>query len=930
MGEGNLGVLQARLLRSASLAALCVCGLAVGQVANAKDTQGASYQQEAQRSGQQGPQQAVGTKGAEGEAIVVTGSRIAGVAPVGSTVTTLGRDDIVNSGQVTLDRVIQELPQVFDLGFSDTSRAQNGGNGNATWSNSINLRGLGPYSTLIITDGHRMTTNGRAISPSVLPTLGVERVEVIADGASAIYGSDAVAGVVNLIPRRNLNGIEAFGRLGSTGNGDFWEWSSGVALGKVFDRGQVMVAYEHAFRSNLNGADRDFNTSNLTPWGGPDYRVNQCSPGTLIYQGQTYALPAKLTPANAGSLQAGTQHLCDPLAQQDLFPEQKYDSVNGTATIEVIPNVELLFDGYYNKRSFVRLPGEITSTFNVPETNAFFVAPNFYVPGSGGYQIAYNFAKDAGRNPYGGYQTSWQATPGVRVHLPADWTFLGRFGFGKDEDRAESFAGLNSAAFKTAIASGDPATAFDPYGLGRTTAATLASIFTADGTFPLNSKMSTWQANVDGPLFSLPGGEVKAAFGYEGQDFTMIIQSGQPDERTYNRKVNSGYAELHVPVFGPGNATAGFRDLEFTAAVRYDNYSDVGHTTNPKFGMNWIPFKGLKLRGSYGTSFRAPTFPEIFGNSSRLYVQNHQNPTGGPALPVFKIGSGPNPDLKPETATTWTVGADIQPTRNLKLSVTYFDIAYKNTIAGLLSNLSILTYADQYAGTDVILFGKAAYDRIIDIRDNGIAGTGPIPVFPIAGASTACIDNPMPPNYDNCIFADGRSLNLGRSKMQGIDFDIEYRMELSAADRLTLSAKGTYLTVYDVAFTPGGDYVSLKNHIYNPLTFKARGVINWDHGPVSLRAQLQHVGGYLNDIVTPVEKVSSYNLVDLMLNWRISDSFEMRSIKGLNLGFEVLNVFDTDPPYVNSRQGQNSGGGFDPTVTNPIGREFAISLRAKY
>lgn len=917
MEQGKLTGRQSRLLRGASLAAICVFGFAVSQEAQAQD---------APKAGQQS---ADNKRSESDDAIVVTGSRIEGVAPVGAIVTTLNRADIENAGKVTLDKMIQELPQVFDLGFSDNSRAQNGGNGNATWSNSINLRGLGPFSTLIISDGHRMTTNGRAISPSVLPTLGVERVEVIADGASAIYGSDAIAGVVNLIPRRNLDGAEAFGRLGSTGNGDFWEWNAGIALGKVFDRGQVMVAYEHAFRSNLNGADRAFNVSDLTPWGGPDYRVNQCSPGTLIFGGKTYALPDQLTSSNVGSLQAGTQNICDPLAQQDLFPEQKYDSVNATATLEVVPNVELLFDGYYNKRSFVRLPGEITSTIKVPETNAFFVAPSFYVPGSGGYQIAYNFKNDAGRDPYGGYQTSWQATPGVRIHLPADWTFEGKFGFGKSEDRAESSAGLNSAVFNAAIASSNPATAFDPYGLGRTSAATLASIFTGDGTFPLNAKMSTWQAGFNGPLFSLPGGEVKVAVGYEGQDFTMILQSGQSNEVTYNRKVNSGYAELHVPLFGPSNATSGFEDLEVTAAIRYDHYSDVGGTTNPKFGLNWVPVDGLKLRGSYGTSFRAPTFPEIFGNSSRLYVQNHQNPNGGAALPVFKIGSGPNPDLKPETATTWTVGADIEPARGLKISLTYFDISYKNTIAGLLSNLSILTYADQYAGTDVILFGKEAYDRIIDIRDNGIAGTGPIPVFPIAGASTACIDSPMPPDYANCIYADGRSLNLGRSKMQGIDFDATWRAEIGSMDTLTFGLNGTYLTTYDVAFTPGGDFVSLLNHIYNPLKFKARGSITWDHGPFTLRTQVQHVGGYSNDIVSPVESVSSYTLVDLALNWRITESFDMGTFKGLTLGLEVRNLFNTDPPYVNSRQGQNSGGGYDPTVTNPIGREFAVSLRSK-
>ena len=372
-----------------------------------------------------------------GKEIVVTGSRIAGVAPVGAIVTTLDRGAIETSGKVTLDKIIQELPQVFDLGFSDNSRAQSGGNGNATWSNSINLRGLGPFSTLIISDGHRMTTNGRAISPSVLPTLGVERVEVIADGASAIYGSDAVAGVVNLIPRRNLNGIEASGRLGSTGNGDFWEWNAGIAAGKVFDRGQVMVAYEHAFRSNLNGSDRNFYTADQRPFGGPDYRVNQCAPGTLIYKGKTYALPDQYSAANADTLQAGTQNRCDPLKGQDLFPRQAYDSVNGTGSFEVVDNVELLFDGYYSKRNFTRIPGAITQTLSVPQSNAFFVAPSFYVPGSGGYQVAYNFENDFPPDKYSGYQSNWQVTPGLRVKLPWDWKFEGRIGYGEASDRAD-------------------------------------------------------------------------------------------------------------------------------------------------------------------------------------------------------------------------------------------------------------------------------------------------------------------------------------------------------------------------------------------------------------------------------------------------------------------------------------------------------------
>jgi iron complex outermembrane receptor protein len=861
--------------------------------------------------------------------VVVTGSRIAGVAPVGAAVTLVGREEIENSGQVTLDRMIKELPQVLDLGFSETSRAQSGGNGNATWSSSINLRGLSPFSTLIISDGHRMTTNGRAISPSVLPTLGVDRIEVIADGASAIYGSDAVAGVVNLIPRRNLNGVEAFSRYGSDTRGDFNEWNAGAAWGKVFEGGQVMLAYEHAFRSNLSGSDRDFFTSDQTPFGGKDYRTTQCSPGTLSYQGQTYALPAELTSSNANSMVAGTANRCDLQAGMDLLPEQKYDSVSGTATWEFIDGFEFVFDGYHNKREFVRSPGALTANISVPPTNAFFVAPSFYTTGN--YTIAYNFQNDVPQNDLVGFQKNWQVTPGLRIRLPHEWQFDGRYAFGKAADRADAGNGIVTAALNAALASSDPATAFDPYGLGRTTDATKALIFDADATFPTDADLDTWQAGFSGPLFSIPGGQVKAAVGYEAQDFTMVLGAGTPTYRRFNRKVDSQYIELHLPIVGSENAVSGIRELQLTAAMRWDKYSDVGRTSNPKFGLNYRPSDRVKLRASYGESFRAPTFPEIWGNSTALYVQPYQNPNGSGNIPGYTLGSGPNPDLGPETATTWTVGADLDPLPGLHLGITYFDIAYKNTISGLLSNLAVLTYADEYAGTDTILFGQAAYDRIQVLAAEGVGGSGPAPFRSgPAGFPPGAFDCFDGINIPSCVFVDGRSLNLGRSRMQGIDFDARYRLQAGAAGALTFQTTLTYMTAYDVAFTPGGDYNDLLNNIYQPLNFKARAAVNWNRGPFDARLSLSHVGGYDNDIVTPVQKVGSYTPVDLSFGWQLGESFALTKVESLTMGVEVRNLFDTDPPYVNSVPGANGGGGFDATVTNPIGRALAVSLRARF
>jgi len=127
------------------------------------------------------------TQESVGSDVIVTGSRVRGAAPVGSTVIALGREDAVAGGAVTTDRLIKQIPQVFDLGVSENSRGQSGGSGNVTYGNSVNLRGIGPYATLVLLDGHRVVNNSRSVDPSIIPTLGLDRVEVVADGASAIY-----------------------------------------------------------------------------------------------------------------------------------------------------------------------------------------------------------------------------------------------------------------------------------------------------------------------------------------------------------------------------------------------------------------------------------------------------------------------------------------------------------------------------------------------------------------------------------------------------------------------------------------------------------------------------------------------------------------------------------------------------------------------
>ncbi|AOF97062.1 TonB-dependent receptor domain-containing protein [Sphingobium sp. RAC03] len=853
--------------------------------------------------------------------IVVTGSRVRGAAPVGSTVTTLGRAEMEASSAVTVDRMIKEIPQVFDLGVSENSRGQSGGSGNITYGNSVNLRGIGPYATLVIIDGHRVTNNSRSIDPSVLPSLGVERIEVVADGASAVYGSDAVAGVVNLIPRRSLDGGEVFARSGIASRGDFHETTLGAAIGKVFDRGQIMVAYEHVERSNLSGDDRSFFTSDQRASGGGDYRIARCAPGNINANGTTYAIPTGgVTQANAGSLAAGTINRCDELANQDLMPEQNYDSVNSTGRFEFNDWLSVFYDGFYSKRNFYRQSAYSNARLTVPQTNAFFVRPAGFTGTS--YTLDYNFRDDVPTNDSFGSAESWQITPGVRAKLPHDWEAEALFGYGKTNDFSGSYHGINNAALNAALASSDPATAFDPYGLGRTSETLLATIANQIFLAPTNGRLKTYEARLNGPLFTLPGGAVKLATGYERQDFTVALGSarGAPTNpitfRHFGRKVDSVYGELYIPIFGADNAMPGFERLELNAAVRHDKYSDVGSTTNPKFGINWQPVRWAKLRASYGTSFRAPTIPEIYGNSNNIFGQSYQNPAGGAPLQGYAL-SGPNLDLKPETATTWSIGADFDPLPNLRFGITYWDVKYENQVLANLSNLTILGNEAEYAGTDIILRGAAAAARVQELLAQGVA---------LAGGSFPGGD---PANVT--LFVDGRSQNLGVSVTRGIDFTGTWNTRLGAKDALTVNISGTYLTKYNVAVTPAAPLVDRRNVIFNPLKLKARASVTWDHGPFSARVLATHVGGYRNNLSRPVQSVKSYTPVDLTLNWKVGDQqadgfFE----KGLVLGLEVRNMFDIAPPYVNLAPNGNGGGGYDATASDPIGRLFAVSVRKSF
>ena len=583
--------------------------------------------------------------------IQVIGSRIRGVAPVGSPLINISRDDIATSGQLTTVQLLQQLPQVLNYGISENSRSNSGGSGNTTYNSSINLRGLGPFATLTMIDGNRAVPvgiGGQSIDPSAIPMLMTERIDIVADGASALYGSDAVAGVVNIVLRRNVEGVEANVYYGTAA--DYHERTEGLVWGHTWSSGQVTIGFENSYHSALNGSTRDFYSSDLVSRGGPDARTTQCDPGTITVAGTSYAIPAAgVTPATANLLIPKTSNRCDNIKNTDFFPEIQHNNVAFTFDQELSSIVKVRAEGYFHHRDYFINGLPAAATLTVPNSNAFFVAPPGTTPAS--ESVAYSFANAYGpTTPNEGYSQAFQLIGGIDVKLPHDWKVATTFSGGQDDDRANGYptiTHLDPTRLAAALASSNPTTALNVFG-GSTNPAVLAGLRAFQNPSIGTSKRYTVESTADGPIVDLPGtGELRGAVGVQyykdmldtGTD-TITSVSATNVRKDPSRDVSAVYAEFNIPIFGTGNALPGLRKLDLDLAERHERYSDVGGTSNPKVGLDWSPLEGVQFRGSYGRSVRAPNLSQIVPTTSGLFVQTYPDPTSPTGSTTGTSGDG--------------------------------------------------------------------------------------------------------------------------------------------------------------------------------------------------------------------------------------------------------------------------------------------------
>ena len=853
--------------------------------------------------------------------VVVTGTLIRNAAPVGSPLIEVDQQQLQQTGSISLSDALRTLPQVDNLGVSDASRSGTGGAGNIVYGNSINLRGLSPFATLTLLDGHRVPpsgTSGATVDPDAFPSLMLQRVDIVADGASATYGSDAIAGVVNLILRRNIEGVDVDGRYGFA-NG-YEENREGIVAGHNWGSGQLSVGFEQNYHSDLNGEDRRFFESNQTADGGTNYDTQQCNPGTIQIGSTTYAIPrGGVTPATAASLIPGTANLCDPAKNSDILPRVRHENAAFTLDQKLGDWVSLFGDGSYSKRTFQFLGSAPVGPLQVPASNAYFVAPPGTTPTT--ETVNYSFANDLG--PYSrdyGASTNFQGTLGLKINLTHDWLLTVDGTAGRDRDFVydppNSLVNGNLAA---ALASGNPATALNVYG-GANPASVINPIFSGIFYGPGFAREQVLEAQADGGVLALPGGEARLAVGgqWRHDELEYGLVSGPTGEQLVidehlSRHSDSAFAELLVPIFGSGNAVPGIQRLDLDIAGRFEHYSDFGSTSHPKIGINWTPTEGVTVHASYGTSFRAPLLSELVGPLRGVFVQTYSDPLAPAGTSVGYTLGGGNLALQPETATTFSAGIDLMPTDQSKVSLTYYNINYKNQIASYLSDLTILQQSSQLGG----LVTRCPSAACTSLVNQYTTGPGALPIL-------------GPPLANPSVFVNGLEENLGATKTQGLDLVGSYALPMAPLPgRWSADLSANVTTQYDVKFTPTGVYFNELNKIGYPLRLRLRGDVGWEIGPLTTKLFVNYVNGYTNNETTPAQSVSSYVTEDLDVVFNTDQVLPSAFAKDLTFTFHVTDIGNVTPPYVNVPIG-NGGGGYDPNSASPLGRFISVGFGKKF
>ena len=848
--------------------------------------------------------------------VEVTGGLLRGVRDAAAPLIYIRRRELAQAPYAGVQDALYALPLVSMNG----PREDLGIDGNYQYGAGINLRGLGVGATLVLVDGGRQPLGGLSggfVDVSTIPWSAVRRIEVLPDGASALYGSDAIAGVVNIIMRDRFRGAQSEARYATARDGR-GELMLAQLIGASWSGGHAMLAYQFSDATPLSAAERAYAAdADKADYGGGNHDPYYGNPGNILD-------PLTLQPAygiprgqDGGSLSAteltSVINLQNPFVGYQIFPERTAHELYASASEHPGPALRLFVRVRYAQRDTQISALPSLQVLRVPSSNAFYVNPYPAVPYT---LVAYSFLRDFGPTRFSSRSRLYMGMFGGTLRLHGRWQLTLSESDGSQSLRDDEHNVPDPLRLAAALADTNPATAFDPFGDGSYTNPATLSALNSDFRLGSSAGIEATQLIADGPLLRLPAGEARLAVGIGRRLETLehsVPDPTDPQARTiaqqYGRHVESVFSQLAVPLVGARRNARATARLMLNLAGRYEHYSDFGGTFSPTARLRWSVHHWLELHGSWGRSFRAPKLDDLYDTSHNLSgLALLPDPMSATGRSLALVEQGSNPHLRRETAHTWTAGFDLAPWRGSQLSLTYYSIQYFNRI-------------EQPAGGDplAILEHTAEWASVITRAPTPaqVAAVCTSPVF--LGSVSQCLASRPE------AIIDMRLVNLATTRTSGLDLAAHERLG-SRWGRFAFGLQGNYVFDFLQSVMASSPAVSILDTLANPLALRLRGTLDWSRrGPRrrrwSLRLAVNYTGAYRNPNSVSVPRVAAWTTVDLEGCYRWAG---LSGSGATDLRLNVVNMLDRAPPFV------DSPFGYDVSNVQALGRVLSVQLTERW
>lgn len=870
--------------------------------------------------------------------VEVTGSRVRGLAE-GATaqpVLTMTSRDIDRTGAQSIGDVLRYIPQVsaFTTGQANT---QNGRNalvnqqtgattftaGTTQISGSAGLvtatiRGAPAGATLLLIDGKRAPKNNQSRSGdgfdlNGIPLAAVDRIEVLLDGASSIYGADAMGGVINVITKKNYRGTEV--RFGYENAFDTdvgvrtASLSHGFAVGKL--RGLITGSWEKSNEMMLR--DRSFTASfDRRPYGGLDYR-NANIPGGAgrVSRSGTVPLPGlAVTSVAIPSGTAGTNLTVTDYANAGAIADP-FDAGQYSQYAAAYDRYSALGNFNYEFRDWLEVYGSVRAArnrnfqLNTPVQASGVTIPIGYPGNPFGIAVTLN-------KTFADLIPTRTATDDTRAYavgatgrLPKGWRYDTSVSLADSHTLSNGEAGTSivAASLTAAIAAGQtPNLFYDGTRVRNPNAPGVIEALTSPATDEEKDQTWAYSLQVDGPVYELPGGQIVAGLGVERREeyahFPLRLATDTTTALPGHNNINAYFAEVNVPLFGGGFRRPMLQQLSVSGSYRHEDYGAGVVSKNPRVGLAWRPAAWLLMRGSYGEGFKVPTLqqrsaPITVTNSNTAATANNLDPLRGNTVnPIYPITRGGKSDLRPEKSENTTAGlvADIPSIKGLSFTFDWFDNTYTDRIATLLFNQMALLYPARITRGANLPTDQAGW----------------------AGVVTA---------------ADLRAINVGYSQTTGYDIGVKYDRRLDWGD-LQAGVTGTKYTRNIFIPTPGGVRSPTVNTDSLPVQISGNAFLyrqSWGVGALATYRAANRPSA--DRAVTPSairwDAQFNYDFGKSALMKNRESGWVRHALGGTQLSLTLYNVFNARPPFDDLFMPDN-------TVLDSRLRRYAISLRKQF